>query len=37
MNKCEKCGNTMGFVFGTCTTCGWNSISKEYSWAKVWK
>lgn len=32
---CPKCKNTIGFYFGTCTTCGWNHISNEWAVIKV--
>ena len=32
MWKCEKCGNTVGCVFGTCNSCGWNNEEKRYKW-----
>lgn len=32
---CNHCGNTTGFVFGTCTTCGWNNDEGYFKWIKV--
>lgn len=32
---CEKCGNRIGFAFGTCCNCGWNYLDKTYHSIKV--
>jgi predicted ATP-dependent serine protease len=32
---CEKCGNKIGFAFGTCCECGWNHLDKTYHIIKV--
>jgi hypothetical protein len=32
---CEKCGNRIGFVFGTCCNCGWNYLDKTWHYIKV--
>lgn len=37
MDCCPKCGNRLGFAFGCCCQCGYNYISKQYDWIKVWK
>lgn len=37
MDGCPKCGNKLGFAFGTCCQCGFNHISKQYDWIKVWR
>jgi len=34
--ECPKCGNKIGFSFGTCCECGYNHISNKYDWIKVW-
>jgi len=36
MDKCPKCNNTQGFVFGTCIECGWNYNENEYTHITVW-
>jgi len=33
--KCHMCGNTVGFVFGACVSCGFNQFSKKFDWIKV--
>jgi len=33
--ECVKCKNTMGFVFGKCTKCGWNYLSNKWDTIKV--
>lgn len=35
MSKCPKCSNSIGFVFGMCTSCGWNYISNKWERIKV--
>lgn len=32
---CPHCQNTMGFVFGTCCNCGWNSIDHTFHFVQV--
>jgi len=34
--KCPKCGNTMGFAFGTCVDCGWNHLSNQFKFIQIW-
>lgn len=34
-DKCPLCGNTHGFVCGTCCQCGFNHISCRFDWIKV--
>lgn len=33
--SCPKCGNTMGFAFGTCIECGWNHLYNQWEVIKV--
>lgn len=33
--ECEHCGNTVGFVFGTCLRCGFNEYEKKFRFIKV--
>lgn len=33
---CEKCGNRLGFAFGTCVQCGYNYLDKQYHHIKVY-
>lgn len=33
--ECEHCGNTLGFVFGTCLRCGFNKHDKQFRFIKV--
>ena len=34
-SPCPHCGNTMGFTFGTCIECGWNSLDGSFSRIEV--
>ena len=34
---CPHCGNTLGFAFGTCCECGYNSLDKEFKHIKVYQ
>jgi len=34
--KCVKCGNELGFAFGTCDNCGWNYLSNQFEFIKVY-
>lgn len=31
VTECPKCLNTTGFTFGTCSDCGWNYISNNWT------
>jgi hypothetical protein len=33
---CPHCQNTFGFVFGTCTDCGFNYITEEFTHVRVY-
>ena len=33
--ECPKCGNTMGFSFGGCISCGWNYVTNKWDWIRV--
>jgi len=33
--ECPKCGNTIGFCFGTCVNCGWNHLDNEWTSIQV--
>ena len=33
--ECPKCGNTIGFGFGTCVECGYNYLDNTYRYIKV--
>ena len=32
---CQHCGNTIGFVFGTCCRCGFNKYEMKFRFIKV--
>lgn len=32
---CPKCGNRLGFAFGTCIDCGYNRNTEKYDEIKV--
>lgn len=34
--QCEICGNKIGFALGTCIDCGFNYITKEFTWIRVY-
>lgn len=34
--KCPHCGNSYGFVCGTCCSCGWNHLSHKFDWVRVY-
>lgn len=34
--ECPNCKNTQGFAFGTCIKCGFNHISEEFEWIRVY-
>ena len=34
-DDCPKCGNKIGFAFGTCSDCGFNHYDYEYRYIKV--
>lgn len=34
-DSCPKCGNRMGFAFGTCVDCGFNYLDYDYKYIKV--
>jgi hypothetical protein len=33
---CPHCQNKFGFVFGTCIECGFNHITNEFKWVRVY-
>ena len=35
MLECEKCGNTIGFTFGTCIEYGWNVLNKTFDHIEI--
>lgn len=35
MTECPHCANRIGFVFGTCTECGWNTLTNTFEWIRV--
>ena len=35
LTGCEHCGNTLGFVFGTCLRCGFNKHDKQFRFINV--
>lgn len=35
IKECPHCKNTVGFIFGTCSQCGYNYLSMQFEIIKV--